>query len=215
MLLATASSPWRTSYFRAIAPSVSPDFTMCLMPSEVGRLAAALNGSADFAATPVDGVNGTEATLEFDLPGMSNFWPGLRLAFAERLLAAVSCATVTLFLRAIVQRLSPDFTVYDDAGVMSPIGSDISAPATGVFGRVGTKRSPADAAGAGAAGAFGLKVIAEEDDSAAGVVAVGALLGAEPTDAGGVFEAVSAAAGGVLLVELQPGLAKIRISAKR
>jgi hypothetical protein len=54
-------------------------------------------------------------------------------------------------------------------------------------------------------------------DDAGSVVAVAALelaLGAETTgDA--LFEAVSPGEGGVFVVELQPGLAKIRISAKR
>lgn len=46
-----------------------------------------------------------------DFPEMISFCPGRKLAFGERLFEAVSCATVVLFRRAIVHKLSPDLTV--------------------------------------------------------------------------------------------------------
>ena len=123
-----------------------------------------------------------------------------------------------LFLRAIVQRLSPDFTVYEVAGVTSAMGSATSAPATGVPGLVGVKRTPVSFAGAGAAaaGVSGLNVIAD-DAGAVSVEAAGvaAVTGEEAAGGGLVLALVSLGEGAVLLVELQPGLAKMRISAKR
>ena len=102
--------------------------------------------------------------------------------------------------------------------MMSATGSAKIAPATGVPGRVGVKRTPGSpAAGAGAAGASGLNVIAEE--LGVSVVVLDALeleFGAATIGDGVVLgAAVSPSDGGVLDVELQPGLAKIRISAKR
>src|SRR5688500_15126981 len=81
----------------------------------------------------------------------------------------------------MVQRLSPDFTVYDVAGVTSARGADCCAPATGDPGRVGESRTPVSVlAGAAEAGASGLKVIADEpeDGSRGAGVAVVSTLGA-------------------------------------
>lgn len=150
-----------------------------------------------------------------DFPGIISFCPGRRLAFGDRLLAAVSCATVVLFRRAIVHRLSPALTTYVDAGVTSATGSVMSAPATGVPGRVGVKRTPLSAITGAAAGVSGLKEIADEVD-AGSFEALGAFefeLGAERIG-DVVVDAVSLGEGDGFVV-LQPGFAKIRISAKR
>ena len=104
------------------------------------------------------------------------------------------------------------------AGVTPDTGSGASTPATGEFGRVGATRGPSAAVdGAAAAGELGLNVIADELDDvsvAAGTVEVDVALGVVAMGAVG-FAAVSLADGGVLVVELQPGFAKIRIRAKR
>src|SRR5688572_30519667 len=120
-----------------MAPSVSPDRTTCFTAS-VPELAAAgaTNGSFALAGAPPP-LSFPAATPDAVLLGMISFWPGRRTALVERPLAAVSCARVILFFRAIVERLSPDFTVYDVAGVTSATGCVCSAPATGVPGRVG------------------------------------------------------------------------------
>ena len=78
------------------------------------------------------------------------------------------------------------------------------------------KRTPVSVvAGAAAAGVSGLNVMADEPgvDSAGGCS--GVVVAGAATIGDGPVEVVSAAEGGGLAVELQPGLAKIRISAKR
>src|SRR5688500_15720840 len=109
MLLATARSPCRTPYRRAMAPSVSPDFTTCFTASGPAWLAAGVSGDSAALTEPARGRDAL-AVPTFDFAGMISFWPGRSAAFADSRLAAVSCATVMLFFRAIVQRLSPDFT---------------------------------------------------------------------------------------------------------
>jgi hypothetical protein len=100
--------------------------------------------------------------------------------------------------------------VYDAAGVMSVTGSLTSTPATGLPGRVGVTRAPpADGIDA-PAGASGLNVMADDVDVDE-VDVEGALTSGL---AASVFEVVSASAGVGFVVELQPGLAKIRMSAK-
>jgi hypothetical protein len=81
------------------------------------------------------------------------------------------------------------------------------ALAAGVPGRVGEKRTPATA------GAVGSNPIgaAEIDDASAAPASGTVTTGADGAGA----EAVSAGFGAGLLVELQPGLAKISMSAKR
>lgn len=89
------------------------------------------------------------------------------------------------------------------------------APATGVPGRVGVKRTPLSAAVGAAAGVSGLNEMADDmdDDSFDAIDGFEFLLGAERIGEV-VVEAVSLGEGEGLVV-LHPGLAKIRISAKR
>ena len=86
-------------------PSVSPERTVCFIASldlTLLIVAAAAAASAAFAAAGVGAIA---------LLGMIIFWPGRRFALVASPFAAVSCATDRLFFFAIVQRLSPDFTV--------------------------------------------------------------------------------------------------------
>src|SRR4051812_3890174 len=120
----------------------------------------------------------------------------------------------------MVQRLSPVLTTYVVAGVTSTTGSVTSAPATGVPGRVGVKRTPPVELldEVAVAGASGLKETGGEPADELSLV--------EPRvepERFGIFivggasavATVSVGAGAGLVVELQPGVAKMRTRAKK
>ena len=85
-------------------------------------------------------------------------------------------------------------------GVTSLTGSATRVEATGVFGRVGVKRTPT--LGAELAGASGLKSAGSGGGGAATAI-VGAVFGTVMGATDSVFATVSAGAGAGLVVELQ------------
>src|SRR5580704_1038710 len=110
MLLATAMSPWRTPYLRAIPPRVSPIRTTCFCPSTgfspplaVGVAPAAPAG-AERGAEAAD-VGGALAGRP--LVGMTSLWPTWSVAFEPSLLAAARSVREIWFALAMLQRLSP------------------------------------------------------------------------------------------------------------
>ena len=87
MLFATASSPWRTPYLRAMPPSVSPGFTTCFVASVVGPAGAVSAAVATVGVLVIAVGRGAEAGAEAALAGMMSFWPTQRTALVFRWLA--------------------------------------------------------------------------------------------------------------------------------
>ncbi len=102
MSLIASNSDAVIPYWRAIVAGYSPAFTMCV-PSALMALTGSTTGSGAGAVT-------VELPLVVPATGIINFSP-TRIRSEVLLLAALRALTEVLYFTAILDKLSPPFTV--------------------------------------------------------------------------------------------------------